>query len=107
MTELFSQSVQAMVGDKAVAFSALEHEGEIFLVLKMSSNPSLGLQRVDLMFPLSKVAHQTFDDPKAQCRWFVNDPLPAKLFGDPSPLERELYGVRGGPDVTFPLPAKH
>jgi hypothetical protein len=107
MSELFSQQVTAVVGDKAVMFSAIKYRGEIFLALKMSSNLSLGRQRVDLMFPLSKVAHQTFDDPKAPCRWMINDPLPASLFADPSPQERELYGVRNGPDATFPMRAKH
>ena len=44
MDKFWEQSVTAMVGDRAAMISALELAGEIFVVLKASSNPSAGLQ---------------------------------------------------------------
>jgi hypothetical protein len=105
----FYNAVQAMVGNKMAMFSAIEHDGEILLILQAEKDDARKVWRPILVLPLSKVKHQDYsDDPKAPMRWFLNDPLPTSLFdGTASRAEWRRYGARKAPPLKFNLMQVH
>jgi hypothetical protein len=107
LTEIFYRQVKAVVGSRAGLLTAIEHEGEVLIVLTMLANPALKVQKPEYVLPLTEVGHQAIDDPTAGYRWLVTERLPKALFdGTATRQQRRRLGVRMGPDVTFPLGAR-
>ncbi|QPC87203.1 hypothetical protein GA830_10970 [Mesorhizobium sp. NBSH29] len=101
------KSVGVMVNRRLCLTDAITHEGEVFFVLLWFSNKSEGQKRPEYVIHQSKVRHQDIGVGGRPCRYMISDPLPASLFdGTASRQERRQFGVRRGPDVTYPLETK-
>lgn len=103
------QSAGMMVGDRMTLHDVIEFGGERLIVVLWFGNKDLGLRRPEFVIPLKSVPHHDLSsDPQFAYRWGIDGAFPKSLFdGTAQRAERRRYGVRKGPDVTFPLPAKH
>ena len=104
------QSAGIMVQDRITIHDVIEHQGEQLIVVLWFANRDLGVKRPEYVVPLKSVPHHDLSsDPRFPYRWGVDGVFPGSLFdGTASRAERRRFGVRKGPDVTFPLkPTNH
>lgn len=99
---------ELMVGQHLCHADVIEYEGELLLVALWFGNPSLGLRRPERVIPLASLDFQTDENPHTLARYRVNGVFPDELFAnDVSNAVATKFQARQGPNVTFPLEAKH
>lgn len=102
------EKAELMVGRHLCHADVIEYEGELFLVALWFANPSLGLRRPERVIPLASLDFLTDENPKSLVRYRINGALPGELFAtEISDAVARRFRARRGPNVTFPLEAKH
>lgn len=105
MTSRFPRAVGAFIGRVYGGLDAIEHEGEILVVLSYYRDTTGRLEKPAFVIPLSSVAHQDLSkDPLAPVRWKLDAPLPEWILHltELTPDSKQ-YGVREGPDTWLEL----
>lgn len=101
-------SVGAFIGNRMCGLDAVEHEGEILIVLSWLRNTTAGLMKPRFVLPLSSVVHTSApENSNSPVRWMLFDQLPEDLLNLSSLADSRQYAVREGPDVQIPIPAVH
>ena len=104
MATLLPQSVAVIVGSKPRLIDAIDHDGEILVVVLWYGKESEGLRWPEYVLPLASVRHRVLDHADGSRGYSLTDPLPAELFlGTATRQQRKHFGVRKGPKVMFDL----
>jgi hypothetical protein len=97
--------VGAFVGRHLRRVEAIEHDGEILIVVQWSADTARGTRKPALVVPLRRFQYQKDHNPQMDTDYFLNDPLPESLFlAILAPDAHREFGVMPGPDVEFPMP---
>ena len=88
-------------GDAALyQCSAIEHEGEVWLVPNWIPSPAEGYAIPERMIPLRRFRHQMFENRSGDL--LINIPVPRAVIDGPlSPELKAQFGVREGPQLKF------
>lgn len=99
-----------MIGDRLHHLDVIQLKDEILIVFQWFWNEEQQLRRPEFVLPLTSVAHQLNETDPRLPRYLVSGDFPANIGDADAHLQRNLIGIRKGPDLVFPLaetPLKH